>query len=101
MLDLDFLAEKRAQDLNQSSEEWRKVVWSSEFQELSKNMSDGEVSAFVSSCSAPAEMSAVLKYLMSLKLDVSAFTFLTRESSKAGQNLADWIRAKFTAGQNS
>lgn len=61
MLDLDFLAEKRARDLNQPVEEWREAVWSQEFQELSKNMSDGEVSSFLASCSTPSDLLAKVK----------------------------------------
>lgn len=47
MLDLNRLAELRAEALKQSSESWRRALWSAQFQKLIQSLSDGEVESFI------------------------------------------------------
>jgi hypothetical protein len=93
MLDLDFLAERRARNLNQTEDQWRKVIWSSSFQKISARMSDGEVEALIDLCPSVAHLQSVVEFVeeSSLQSGAAPFAVLTAEAEKAGISLADWV----------
>lgn len=95
MLDLDSLAQARAQSLNEKEEEWRQAIWSSDFQRISVNMSDGEVETLVALCPSVKHFKNVVRFLEQKAKDqeVSPFTVLTQEASLAGMSLGDWVKS--------
>jgi hypothetical protein len=91
MLDLDTLAEKRAQTLNEKLESWSQVVWASDFQKLSANMSDGEVETLLGSCKSYRQLEAVVRFLTAKAAHTSPYSVLIQEAKSTGQTLTDWI----------
>jgi len=101
MLDLDSLAERRAKSLNQKEDLWREAIWSTDFQEISASMSDGEVETLVSLCPSVKHLQEVVKYLQeqSKSQGLSPFTVLTQEADRAGVQPGQWIESRL--GPNS
>ena len=101
MLDLDSLAEKRARSLNQTEDQWRKVIWSPSFQKISAHMSDGEVEALIDLCPSVAHFQNVVGFLeeSSSRTGVPPYTVLTDEAQKAGVSPQDWI-ARFEGSKS-
>jgi uncharacterized protein involved in tellurium resistance len=99
MLDLDSLAEKRAQSLNQPSETWRTAVWEPLFQKLTQSMSDGEVEALVSYCPSVDHFEAVVRFLdqRCAQKKTSPFVVLDGEARAAGLSNEEWVK-RFRAG---
>lgn len=95
MLDLDHLAEKRARELNQVLEPWRKIIWGADFQTLSQSMSDGEVESLVCFCSSQAELEWTVTFLLQNVSGGSPFSFLLLECEKAGLPPEKWIRSRY------
>jgi hypothetical protein len=93
MLDLDSLAEKRAQTVNEQKDHWHKSVWSAGFQKISASMSDGEVEALLTSCKSFMQLDAVVAYVsVHTSLGRSTpFSILAQESKAAGLELDEWI----------
>jgi len=100
MLDLDQLADNRAKTLNQQPEGWRKAIWSSGFQKLSTNMTDGEVEGLIALCPTVGHLEWVIGYLQSqaLMAGTSPFTVLNAEAAKASLPLEQWIAKCFSLG---
>lgn len=99
MLDMDSLAEKRAQSLNQPAESWRSAIWDDRFQKLTQNMSDGEVEALVSYCPSVQHFEAVVRFLEArCEQNKSApFLVLSDEARAAGLSAEEWVK-RFRAG---
>jgi hypothetical protein len=94
MLDLDELAERRAEALCQSGQQWKEMLWSRSFQKLSANMSDGEVENLLICCASTKQLETVMTFLaehpqMSL---CSPFEILVKEAQKSKLGMSDWIR---------
>lgn len=99
MLDLDSLAQRRAQTLNEKEDVWRKAVWSAGFQKISANMSDGEVENFLSVCPSVTHLEWAVKYLSERTNfgNETPFSILTQEAAKSGQSIEQWISAQMAA----
>ena len=97
MLDLDNLAQKRAEFLQQKEDAWRAAIWSPEFQKLSTNMSDGEVESLVSLCPSVDHLKKVVKFLdeRSSANGVAPYSVLTEEAAKAGVGPGDWVLSQW------
>lgn len=98
MLDLDTLAEKRAQSVSENADRWRRMLWSPAFQTVSRNMSDGEVQILIDACASAAQLEKVILYLES-RADQPAFapySILLQEAQKASLKLSDWIKTLST-----
>ncbi len=95
MLDFDSLAQARAQSLNEKEDEWRKAIWSPDFQRISVNMSDGEVETLVELCPSVKHFKDVVQFLEKKSTDqgVSPFSVLTQEASKVGMSPTEWVKA--------
>lgn len=92
MLDLDSLAEKCAKTANEQIENWRKVIWSEDFQAVAKNMSDGEVNTLVRACGSLVNLEGVVKFLKSHTGGPdSPFAAVTAQAKAAGKDLQAWI----------
>src|SRR4051812_27089986 len=95
MLDLDRLAQKFAEARSETEEKWRAVVWGAAFQKLTQDMSDGEVEAFLESCTSVDHIEVVLRFLDEHpeRTQLSPFAIIKKEASSAGLNMGDWIKA--------
>jgi hypothetical protein len=95
MLDLDSLAARRAQSLNEKEDNWKKAVWSQDFQKISANMSDGEVESLVELCSSVADFERVVKFLKerSERIGISPYSVLEQEAATAGISVDAWIKS--------
>ncbi|MFT3724531.1 MAG: hypothetical protein QM773_13215 [Hyphomonadaceae bacterium] len=93
MLDLDAIAERRAQALKQTSEAWRRAIWSTAFQKLSQGMSDGEVETFVAYCTSVAQFEAVVKFIEQrcAQSQAAPFSVVTSEAEASGQSPQAWF----------
>ncbi len=94
MLDLDHLAKLRAEKVSESVEAWKKVVWSSEFQKISANMSDGEVETLLNLCESASQFEKITKYLQrkSEEAQTSPYSLLEQEAAREGKDAAAWIK---------
>lgn len=93
MLDLDALAERRADTLSQDRASWVKAVWSVPFQQINQNMSDGEVEALISHCSSVAVFENVVRFLSSAEtLGDAPYTRLVNEAKSAGLTIDEWVQ---------
>ena len=103
MLDLETLAESRARYLKQEVKEWREAVWSEDFQNISKDMSDGEVEKLISLCPTVFHLTTVVKYLNVLftQTGESPYTLLVREAETHGMKPGDWIQSKVHDGSKA
>src|SRR4051812_38533863 len=95
MLDLDSLAHKCAQALNEREDLWREAVWSAAFQKLTQSMSDGEVEIFLTSCTSVSQLETVVRFLDEhpKRVNTSPYSILIQEAQDAGLGLADWIQS--------
>ncbi len=95
MLDLDGLALRRALTVNEKEADWKKAIWSQDFQRISVNMSDGEVEALVELCPTFKHFECVVKKLeeTSKAAGNSPYSALTDEAAKAGVSPAEWVLA--------
>lgn len=95
MLDLDTMAEKRAQALGETSEEWRHALWDVDFQSLSKTLSDGEVECLLLACPSLNQFKKVVTFVgqSSLQSGVSPMNLLNQEAGQQGLSLEAWIRS--------
>ena len=95
MLDLNSLALRRAQSVNEKEDDWKKAIWSQDFQRISVNMSDGEVESLVDMCPSFKHFECVVKMLeeRSKTAGVSPFSALTQEAQKAGVTPAAWVKS--------
>lgn len=94
MIDLDILAETRAKALNQNQEQWRKIVWTPEFQALSQALSDGEIEMFFDSCRSTLHFEIMTKYLFeSLSSGGITFTEMMEKVARSGYQFVDWVDA--------
>ena len=93
MLDLDSLAEKRAQTLNEGADKWQRAVWSAEFQKISSYMSDGEVEVLLASCKSVVQLEAVVAYLFKHPSAATPYAVLNSDAKAAGKSLSEWIAA--------
>jgi hypothetical protein len=96
MLDLDRLADRRASALNQNLEPWRKVMWSADFQEISRNMSDGEMESLVFFCASQTELERAVRFILQNAGGNSPFSFLLAECEKSGLRPEEWIHSRFS-----
>ncbi|MGE0527505.1 MAG: hypothetical protein AB7G93_09785 [Bdellovibrionales bacterium] len=96
MLDLDALAQVRAKNLGQEEQSWRNVLWSSAFQELTQNMSDGEVANLVSHCTSAPQLANLVQYLAgkARSLGQPPYTVLMNECETEGLDPASWVAVK-------
>lgn len=95
MLDLNSLALRRATTVNEKEDDWKKAIWSQDFQRISSNMSDGEVEALVELCPSFKHFECVVRKLEenSKATGASPYSILTLEAQKAGISPAAWIEA--------
>ncbi len=96
MLDLDSLAEQKAQRLNQAGEQWRQAVWSVDFQRFSSNMSDGEVEQLVSWCPSVSHLHSLVAYLEGIAKEkgLTPFPCLVDVAKQAKLSPEDWIKVR-------
>lgn len=93
MLDLDYIADEKARSLNQTREDWRKAVWSPEFQKFTSNLSDGEIENVISWCPSVDHLNALVRQLSSEaeKRKLTPFAVLTDLAKKSKVTPEKWI----------
>lgn len=96
MLDLDNLADEKALALKQTREDWRKAVWSPEFQKFSSNLSDGEIEIVIAWCPSVDHLNALVRLLTSEaeKRKLTPFAVLTELAKKAKLTPEKWIQSQ-------
>lgn len=96
MIDLDILAESRANKLGQDHEAWRKAVWKTSFHTLSQTLTDGEIESFFESCRTVRHFEVMTQYLMDGDA-VSGITFsqLMDKVARSGYQMEEWVDSIF------
>lgn len=96
MLDLDHLAEQKAQRLNEAKEIWRAAVWSADFQRFSGDMSDGEVEQLLAWCPSVRHLRSLVIYIegKAKELGQTPFPCLLDQAKIARVSPEDWIKTK-------
>ena len=94
MLDLDALAEQCAVRLNQTKENWTTVIWSTEFQKFSANMSDGEVENLIIWCPTSQHLKSAVQFLGSRATAAGQTPFSVLIDEARGQSVSpeEWIK---------
>lgn len=93
MLDLDALAERRADTLQQDRAGWVKAVWSGPFQQINQNMSDGEVESLIALCPSAQAFESVVRFLASgATAHEAPYSRLESEAKSAGLSVDEWVR---------
>lgn len=94
MLDLNALADRRAQALNQKQEGWRQAIWGVGFQKLTQNMTDGEVEAFVAYCHNVSHFEKAVAYLEKrcAETNVTPFAIVAQEAGHSGTSPEQWFQ---------
>lgn len=95
MLDLDFLVKQRADILGQNQKEWHTAVWSKDLQDLTSEMTDGEVESLILSCDSPDLLLATAGWLKdAMQTDSrSPFVILHETATASQKSISEWIRA--------
>lgn len=95
MLDLDSIAERCAKALNEQEDQWRNVFWGQDFQQVTQNMSDGEVEAMVSHCSSVRDCENLVMFLKTHpdSGSIPPYALIMLEAQRAGLSIRDWIRS--------
>lgn len=93
MLDLDSLAERQAQALQQAADVWRDAVWSPQFQTLSRHMSDSDVENFLALCPTVEHFHNLVQYLetQASSHGLGPLDVIQEEAAKAGVSVYDWV----------
>lgn len=94
MIDLDQLAEIKAQKTGQNQQAWQAAVWNPEFQRLSQSISDGEIESIIDSSRTVRHFEIITKFL-SDSVFSSGITFseLLDKVARSGYQLKDWFDA--------
>jgi len=93
MLDLDSMARARALALNEEEGRWKNAVWSAGFQNLSREMSDGEVETMISACPSVGHFERLVGFLtdQSSTQNLSPYQVLVATAQDAGLSLHEWV----------
>ena len=92
MIDLDILAESRANQLGQDHEAWRKAVWTTAFHKLSQTLTDGEIESFFESCRTVNHFETMTKYLTSdVPENGITFSQVMDKVARSGYQMEEWV----------
>ena len=77
----------------QDAARWCAILWSAEFQALSKTMTDGEVSSLIGACASIVQLERVISFMRAAgDGEESPFSVLSAEAASAHVELAQWIQ---------
>lgn len=91
MLDMNALADSRAQTLSQKPDEWRQAIWSAGFQALTQSMTDGEVELFLRNCLEPKQLIKAVAHLQPRCLVGLKTPFEVIAEETAQSSIEDWF----------
>lgn len=100
MLDFDRLASERAQSLQQQSEPWKQAVWSTGFQKLTADMSDGEVINLINLCPSTGHLDVLVRFLAERAQTTGQppFQIITTAATAAGVSKEEWVKRGLASG---